>query len=176
VKGAALRNREKAMVALVGEAFDELCGNFGLDNRGLGLVLTCEGKNATVVCEPPVTVTDDTTIDRWDPITDNALGRAVFVVDDKTVPIASYRAMQQLHGVAPNAHKVTKGKHALDHAIEELSVVVKHEGLGGDQHDSPAVVTNVWSLLSALDKSQMQRIKMRVCVCVCVCVSVCVDV
>jgi hypothetical protein len=152
---AALRKREKAMARLVGEQFDDLCEEFDVGNRRLGLVMTRDGGSATIVSEP-VTVPDDTGLDHWDPISDRLLGKAVFIVDDKTIPVASYRATQSLSsGVAPNAHRVGKGKEALDIAIEALGVSIDKVGLGEHKHDSPAVVTTVSGLLEALDTSQM---------------------
>jgi hypothetical protein len=155
VGAQALRKREKAMAKLVGETFDELCDSFDLGKRGLGLVMTRDGGSAMVVSEPAVTVNDEGGIDRWDPICDRVVGRAVFVVDDRTIPMESYRAMQKLsEGVAPNAHKVSKGKQELDHAIEDLGVTIEHVGLEGHKCDAPSVVTTVSGLLKALVKSQ----------------------
>jgi hypothetical protein len=152
----ALRKREKAMATLVGEQFDELCEEFDVGSRRLGLVMTRDGGSATIVAEPAVTVPDDTGLDRWDPIDDRLLGRAVFIVDQKTIPIDSYRATQSLSsGVAPNAHRVVKGKEALDISIEDLGVSIEMVGLDEHKHDAPSVVTTVSGLLGALDKSQM---------------------
>jgi hypothetical protein len=153
---AALRKREKAMARLVGEQFDELCEEFDVGSRRLGLVMTRDGGSATIVSEPAVTVPDDTGLDRWDPIDDRLLGRAVFIVDDKTIPVASYRATQTLSsGVAPNAHRVVKGKEALDIAIEVLGVSIDMVGLDEHKHATPSVVTTVSGLLGALNTSQM---------------------
>ena len=155
VKQKAMRQREKMLAKALGQDYDELCKSHGVPSTSVGLVMTREGRAATVIRQPEV-VEDDDGKNRWDPITDRAVGKAVWLVDEKTIAMDTYRSMQQLgKGVAPNAHAVGMGKRQLDEEIKELGVAIEEVGLDDHADENPAVVTTVSGLLKALVDSKM---------------------